>query len=92
VRISQTAGKSDEWFPIIPGTDGAVALAIAYVIASEGLWNKEFIEQQTDTTAAKLLRHLSAYTLRSRSPERRPGAGDQTHCVWSLLLQSRVLP
>jgi len=62
VRISQTAGKSDEWFPIIPGTDGAVALAIANVIASEGLWNKEFIEQQTDTTAAKLLRHLSAYT------------------------------
>lgn len=62
VRISQTAGKSDEWFPIIPGTDGAVALAMAYVIASEGLWNKEFIEQQTNTSPAKLLRHLSAYT------------------------------
>jgi anaerobic selenocysteine-containing dehydrogenase len=62
VRISQTAGKSDEWFPIIPGTDGAVALAMAYVIASEGLWNKEFIEQQTNTPPAKLLRHLSAYT------------------------------
>ena len=27
VRISQTAGKSDEWFPIIPGTDGMVVLA-----------------------------------------------------------------
>jgi anaerobic selenocysteine-containing dehydrogenase len=62
VRISQTAGKSDEWFPIIPGTDGAVALAMAYVIASEGLWNKEFIEQRTNTSPAKLLRHLSAYT------------------------------
>jgi len=62
VRISQTAGKSDEWFPIIPGTDGAVALAMAYVIASEGLWNKEFIEQQTNTSPARLLRHLSAYT------------------------------
>jgi len=62
VRISQTAGKSDEWFPIIPGTDGAVALAMAYVIASEGLWNKEFIEQQTNTSPSKLLRHLSAYT------------------------------
>ena len=45
VRISQTAGKSDEWFPIIPGTDGMVALAMAHVIANEGLWDKEFIEQ-----------------------------------------------
>jgi thiosulfate reductase/polysulfide reductase chain A len=62
VRISQTAGKSDEWFPIVPGTDGAVALAMAYVIASEGLWNREFIEQQTNTPPAKLLRHLGAYT------------------------------
>jgi anaerobic selenocysteine-containing dehydrogenase len=62
VRISQTAGKSDEWFPLIPGTDGAVALAMAYVIASEDLWDREFIERQTNTSPAKLLRHLSAYT------------------------------
>jgi len=62
VRISQTAGKSDEWFPIIPGTDGIVALAMAYVIASEGLWDREFIERQTNTSPARLLRHLSAYS------------------------------
>jgi thiosulfate reductase / polysulfide reductase chain A len=62
VRISQTAGKSDEWFPIIPGTDGMVALAMAYVIANEGLWNREFIERWTNTSPARLLRHLSAYT------------------------------
>jgi thiosulfate reductase / polysulfide reductase chain A len=62
VRISQTAGKSDEWFPIIPGTDGIVVLAMAYVIASEGLWDREFIERWTNTSPARLLRHLSAYT------------------------------
>jgi thiosulfate reductase/polysulfide reductase chain A len=62
VRISQTAGKSDEWFPIIPGTDGMVVLAMAYVIANEGLWDKEFIEQWTNTSPARLLRHLSVYT------------------------------
>ena len=62
VRISQTAGKSDEWFPIIPGTDGMVVLAMAYVIASEGLWDREFIERWTNTSPARLLRHLSAYT------------------------------
>ncbi len=62
VRISQTAGKSDEWFPILPGTDAMVALAMAHVIANEGLWDKEFIEQWTNTSPSRLLRHLSAYT------------------------------
>lgn len=62
VRISQTAGKSDEWFPIIPGTDGMVALAMAHVIANEGLWDKEFIERWTNTSPSRLLRHLSPFT------------------------------
>ncbi len=62
VRISQTAGKSDEWFPIIPGTDGMVGLAMAHVIANEGLWDKEFIERWTNTSPSTLLRHLSIYT------------------------------
>jgi anaerobic selenocysteine-containing dehydrogenase len=62
VRMSQTAGKSDEWFPIIPGTDGMVDLAMAYVIANEGLWDKEFIERWTNTSSTRLLRHLSPYT------------------------------
>lgn len=62
VRISQTAGKSDEWFPILPGTDGMVVLAMAHVIANEGLWDKAFIEQWTDVSLSKLLRHLSPYT------------------------------
>jgi len=62
VRISQTAGKSDEWVPIIPGTDGMVALAMAHVIANEGLWDKEFIERWTNTSPSQLLRHLVAYT------------------------------
>ncbi len=62
VRISQTAGKSDEWFPIIPGTDGMVVLAMAHVIANEGLWDREFIERWTNTSPARLLRHLSSCT------------------------------
>ena len=62
VRISQTAGKSDEWFPVIPGTDGMVVLAMAHVIANEGLWDKDFIERRTNISPPKLLRHLSAYS------------------------------
>jgi thiosulfate reductase / polysulfide reductase chain A len=62
VRISQTAGKSDEWFPLLPGTDGMVILAMANVIANEGLWDRGFIEQWTNTPPATLLRHLNAYS------------------------------
>ncbi|MDR1184953.1 MAG: molybdopterin-dependent oxidoreductase [Coriobacteriales bacterium] len=42
-RLSATAAKADKWLPVIPGTDGALASAIAHVILREGLWNKEFV-------------------------------------------------
>lgn len=42
-RLSSTAAKADEWLPVIPGQDGALVTAIAHVILSEGLWNKEFV-------------------------------------------------
>ena len=41
-RLSATAAKADEWLPIIPGEDGALAVAIAHTILAEGLWNKAF--------------------------------------------------
>ncbi len=46
-RFSVTAAKADEWLPINPGTDGALALAIAHVIVTEGLYNKKFVEEHT---------------------------------------------
>jgi len=46
-RFSVTAAKADEWIPINPGTDGALALAIAHVIVKEELYNKKFIEEHT---------------------------------------------
>lgn len=42
-RLSATAAKADRWLPIIPGTDGALQMAIAHVILSEGKWNKSFV-------------------------------------------------
>jgi len=42
-RLSATAAKADRWLPIIPGTDSALQVAIAHVILSEGLWNKQFV-------------------------------------------------
>jgi anaerobic selenocysteine-containing dehydrogenase len=42
-RLNTSAAKAQEWLPIIPGTDGALASAIAHVILTEGLWSKEFV-------------------------------------------------
>lgn len=42
-RLSATAAKSDKWLPVIPGTDGALACAMAHVILTKGLWNKDFV-------------------------------------------------
>jgi len=32
-RMSQTGSKADDWFPIVPGTEGMVALAIGRLVA-----------------------------------------------------------
>ena len=42
-RLSNAAAKAHEWLPLKPGTDGALAGAIAHVLLTEGLWNKEFV-------------------------------------------------
>lgn len=42
-RMNNTAAKAHEWLPIKPGEDGALATAMAHVILTSGLWNKEFV-------------------------------------------------
>ncbi len=42
-RLSTSAAKADEWLPVIPGEDGALAVAFAHVILTEGLWYKPFV-------------------------------------------------
>jgi len=42
-RLSTSAAKANEWLPIKPGEDGALAAAIAHVIMTDGKWSKEFV-------------------------------------------------
>lgn len=42
-RLSNVAAKAHEWLPLNPGSDGALAGAIAHVLLTEGLWNREFV-------------------------------------------------
>lgn len=42
-RLSTSGAKSNEWLPIKPGEDGALAAGIAHVLLTEGFWSKEFV-------------------------------------------------
>ncbi|MFB3917528.1 MAG: molybdopterin-dependent oxidoreductase [Terriglobales bacterium] len=46
-RLSVTAARADEWVPIRPGTEAALALGIAYVLISEGLYDANFVRERT---------------------------------------------
>jgi anaerobic selenocysteine-containing dehydrogenase len=74
VRLSNTAAKSNEWVPVKPGTDGAVALAMCHVIMSEDLYRGDgeaflqFCRATSNVNAsledkvAALKAHLTQYT------------------------------
>jgi anaerobic selenocysteine-containing dehydrogenase/Fe-S-cluster-containing dehydrogenase component len=44
-RQTVTASKADKWLPIRPGTDMALALAMAYHLIAKDLVNRDFIEE-----------------------------------------------
>jgi anaerobic selenocysteine-containing dehydrogenase len=46
-RFSVTASKADQWIPIQPGTDGALALGIAYWLIKENKYHKQFVNNHT---------------------------------------------
>jgi anaerobic selenocysteine-containing dehydrogenase len=46
-RLSNTAAKADQWIPIKPGTEGALALGLAHVIVKESLYNAKFTDNHT---------------------------------------------
>lgn len=62
VRLSNTAGFSDEWIPVFPGTDGAVALAMGHVILRDNLQDTEFINTWTNVTVDELRQHYKDFT------------------------------
>jgi len=62
VRMSNTAGRSDEWIPVFPGSDGIVALAMANVILQKGLANLDFIDTWTNYSSQQLTADLEEFT------------------------------
>lgn len=48
IRLTTTGAAADHLLMVKPGTDGALALAIAHVILTEGLWDKKFVGDFVD--------------------------------------------
>lgn len=53
---TRTAQQCDEWLPIRPGTDAALALGIMHVVFAAGLEDREYLERHTIGHAALRVR------------------------------------
>jgi len=49
--LTGTAAKADQHLMLRPGTDGALACAVAHVLLSEGLADREYLKRYTDFDA-----------------------------------------
>ena len=49
-RFSETAAQADEWIPIIPGTDTALALGMMKIIFDENLIDEPYLRAHTGAT------------------------------------------
>ncbi|MBT6499688.1 MAG: molybdopterin-dependent oxidoreductase, partial [Deltaproteobacteria bacterium] len=47
-KLNNSAAKAQEWMPVKPGTDGALAGAIAHELLVNGLWHKKFVGDFND--------------------------------------------
>ncbi|WP_022851114.1 molybdopterin-dependent oxidoreductase [Limisalsivibrio acetivorans] len=48
-KLNASAAKAHNWLPVLPGTDGALAVAIAHVLLTEELWYKPFVGDFKDS-------------------------------------------
>jgi anaerobic selenocysteine-containing dehydrogenase len=75
---TRTAQQCDEWIPIRPGTDAALALGIMHVLFAEGLQDDEYIERHT----------LGLEQLRARVAEWTPSRTCETTGIPSATIES----
>jgi anaerobic selenocysteine-containing dehydrogenase len=66
-RFSNTGARADTWVPVRVGTEAALALAVAYVLIREELYDREFVENSThgfeDWVDAGGVKHLGFKSL-----------------------------
>lgn len=57
---TRTAAQCDDWVPIYPGTDAALALGMMHVLFAEGLEDRDYLERHT-IGAAELRERVRQY-------------------------------
>ena len=62
VRMSNTAGNSDEFYMPAPGSDGAVALGMAHTLIAEKLYDATFFEEWANCSIEELWDVIKGYT------------------------------
>jgi len=62
VRLSNTAGRSDEWWAPNPGSEGAIALAMGHAIMAAGLADRAFLDDWCNVGANELQAWLKPHT------------------------------
>ncbi len=62
-RCSKTAGLSDQWVQVRPGTDGVIALAMTRYLLENGWADKAAIKRLSNLNAVRLGQELKPYTL-----------------------------
>jgi anaerobic selenocysteine-containing dehydrogenase len=62
VRLSNTAGRADEWFAPNPGSDGAIALAMGHAIIAAGKHDAKWLDTWSNINAAELKAWIARYT------------------------------
>ncbi len=62
VRPSATVNCSDEYFPVMPGSDGAIGFAMANVIIDEDLVDKAFWNRWANVSLQEVKRHIKEWT------------------------------
>lgn len=76
-REGVTGTKADQWIPIKPGTDAALALGIAHIIIRSGLVDANFLgnysfgyEDFPDESGTRLIPGFKSFVLEHYAPER----------------------
>ncbi len=82
---SPSSIHSDLWIPVKPGTDAALALAVARILIDEGLFDRRFVVEQTDLPL--LVREDTGRFLRGSDLE---GAGDEDVFYWFDRRQGKI--
>ena len=62
VRLSNTAGRADEWFCPTPGSDGAIALAMGNAIMMANRHNAQWLDTWSNVNSADLKQWISRFT------------------------------